>query len=110
MPLFEYRCADCQKRFTLLVGMSAEATALECPHCKSAQVSKLISRPAKFRTEQGRVDEIADRIDTVGEDSAEMSGLIRDLGHAMDEDMADELEELYDADMTDSTATAPEAQ
>lgn len=78
-----------------------ETSSSNCPKCGSSEVHKLVSRPAKFRTEDGRVDEIADRLESMSDadDSLAMRDLVRELGHAMDDDMADEMEELYEADM-----------
>ncbi len=33
MPLYEYECAKCKERFTLLQGFSAAKTGYECPKC-----------------------------------------------------------------------------
>jgi putative FmdB family regulatory protein len=40
MPLYEYRCADCQHDFELLVR---EQTVLACPSCKSTHLEKQLS-------------------------------------------------------------------
>jgi len=41
MPIFEYRCKDCDRPFEQIVPRyDSEAT---CPHCKSAQVEKQLS-------------------------------------------------------------------
>jgi putative FmdB family regulatory protein len=40
MPLFEYVCRDCQRRFEALVRPSAEP---ECPTCKGKDLSRLLS-------------------------------------------------------------------
>lgn len=44
MPIFEYACKSCGKEFEALVRPNSEAPA--CPACKSAELEKLISRPA----------------------------------------------------------------
>lgn len=44
MPIFEYRCADCQTRFERLVRAG---TAVQCPMCESGQVVKQLSVIAK---------------------------------------------------------------
>lgn len=41
MPLFEYQCADCGKKFEELVLNSSQAVA--CPECNSENVSKQMS-------------------------------------------------------------------
>lgn len=101
VPIFEFLCQGCGKKFATLVGMTAEADDEACPHCGSKSTRRLVSRIAKFRTEDGRIDELADRFETLGEpDSPEqMRELVKDMGRAMDDDMADEMEEMFEADM-----------
>ena len=43
MPIYDYRCCDCQKTFELLVRSS---TVPACPACSSQQLEKLVSKPA----------------------------------------------------------------
>lgn len=101
MPIFEFRCASCNSKFSTLVGMVAGASDVSCPKCGSAQVGKLVSRPAKFRSEDDRIDEVADRLEATGDDLAgsEMRSLMREMGHAMDDGVADDMEEMFEADM-----------
>ncbi|MCI4445799.1 MAG: zinc ribbon domain-containing protein [Candidatus Aminicenantes bacterium] len=42
MPIYEYVCLKCQKRFEQLVTNRQEEKAV-CPYCQSEQVKKLIS-------------------------------------------------------------------
>lgn len=44
MPIFEYACKSCGKDFEALVRPNAAPPA--CPACQSADLEKLISRPA----------------------------------------------------------------
>jgi putative FmdB family regulatory protein len=41
MPLFEYKCDDCDTKFEELVTNSEQSVV--CPDCKSAKVSKQLS-------------------------------------------------------------------
>lgn len=41
MPIFEYECSDCKKKFEELVNASDAKP--ECPACKSANTRKLLS-------------------------------------------------------------------
>lgn len=43
MPIFEYECTSCGKRFDKLVRSTAAATEVECPECRSREVRKQIS-------------------------------------------------------------------
>jgi len=101
MPIYEYRCDACRKRFSLLVGMTAEPDEEKCPHCGSPTITKLVSRFYRYRSEDDRIDELADTLETMGEpdDPKEMRRIVREMGKAMDEDMSEEMEELFEADM-----------
>ncbi len=101
MPVFEYRCQDCRGKFQTLVGMVAEADDEKCPKCGSLNTAKLVSRFARFRNEDDRVDELADRLENMGEPDSpsQMRDVMRELGKALDEDASDEMEEMFEADM-----------
>ena len=102
VPIFEFRCPQCGRKYRTLVGMTSEPDDTKCPQCGFSETSKLVSRPGKFRTEDARLDEIADRLENISdhESASEMRGVVRELGKAMDEDVSDELEDLFDADMS----------
>lgn len=104
MPIYEFRCPDCGTKFSTLVGMTAEADNTDCPKCGSARAARLVSRFVRGRNEDGRIDEIADNLELFGEPESahEMRSLVRDMGKAMDDDMADEMEEMFEADMEGS--------
>ena len=42
MPIYEYRCRDCDATFEMLVRAGVAVT---CPHCSSPLLDKLISAP-----------------------------------------------------------------
>jgi putative FmdB family regulatory protein len=42
MPMFEYRCQDCEQEFEAFV--TAQRTA-ECPSCRGANLAKRLSSP-----------------------------------------------------------------
>ena len=101
MPIFEFRCESCGAKFATLVGMVSGASDVTCPKCSSEKVGKLVSRPAKFRNEDARIDEVADRLEATDDygSGGQMRGLMREMGHAMDDDVADDMEEMFEADM-----------
>lgn len=101
MPVFEYQCGDCGRKCSLLIGVVMEPDDEVCPHCGSRKVERLVSRFRRGRTEDDRLDELADRFETMDEpgSSAETRAALREVGKAMDEDFSDEMEEIYEADM-----------
>ena len=50
MPIYEYACTPCGKVFEELVVRRSDADEVACPKCKSAEVSRLMSRPAAARS------------------------------------------------------------
>jgi putative FmdB family regulatory protein len=43
MPVYEYRCEDCNERFELFVRSSSQKMNPSCPKCGSHRVRKAIS-------------------------------------------------------------------
>jgi hypothetical protein len=64
----------------------------------------LISRFCRGRSEDQRLDEIADKIDQFGEpqDPVELRKFVREMGKAMDDDASDDLEEMLEADIAEN--------
>jgi len=101
VPVYEYRCGECKRKFSALIGMVAEPDEEKCPHCGSTSTVKLISRFARFRNEDDRVDELADKLEGMSEPetTSEMRQMMREMGKAMDEDVSDEMEEMFESEM-----------
>ena len=47
MPLYEYACQECEQSFEALVSNGEK---VECPHCQSEKLERLLSVPARPRT------------------------------------------------------------
>jgi len=78
VPLFEYRCNECGRRFSLLLGVTGEKAELRCPRCGSRKATKLISRIAPISREEdlddlgeSDLDEGEEEFGDYGEDSEE---------------------------------------
>ncbi|HEY3782749.1 MAG TPA: zinc ribbon domain-containing protein [Fimbriimonadaceae bacterium] len=101
MPIYEYRCEDCNKKFSALIGMTAEPDNEKCPHCGGTHSKRLISRFARLRSEDDKIDEIADGLEIMGEPDSptKMRSMVREMGKAMDDDMSADMEEMFEADM-----------
>ena len=101
VPVFEFRCQNCGKKVTLLVGVTSDSGDDVCPACGGTNLEKLVSRFKRGRSEDARVDELADRLETMGEPDSpsQMRELVREMGKAMDDDMSDDMEEMFESDM-----------
>ncbi|MCB0201617.1 MAG: zinc ribbon domain-containing protein [Anaerolineae bacterium] len=62
MPIYEYRCADCRRRVSVWWRTYSDAEAGDpvCPRCGGTQLSRLVSRVAVLRSEESRLDDMAD--------------------------------------------------
>ena len=103
MPLFEFRCLDCEKQFTFLSGVIAENSAAKCPRCGSEQLKKLISRVARGRDDDARLDAMADKLENSDfDDERAVRRFAREMGREMGgetgEDMSDEIEAMIEAE------------
>jgi putative FmdB family regulatory protein len=103
MPLYEYRCQECERKFTYLVGMIADNPDPKCPRCGSKELKKLISRVARVRSEDEMLDSLTDP-SKIG-DLDDPAGLRRwarqmgkELSGEMGEDISEELEEMIEAE------------
>ncbi len=43
MPIYEYKCSDCNSIFEVLTTSSKDAEKVQCNKCKSEKVSKVLS-------------------------------------------------------------------
>jgi len=101
VPIYEYDCRACGKRFSLLIGMVAQPDEEACPHCGSGQISRRVSRFRRLRSEDEKIDEISERIERMGEPetAGQMRDLVRDLGDAGDDGLGEDLEEMLEMDL-----------
>lgn len=102
MPIFEYTCDDCGKRFSALVGVLAGARPPACPTCGSNALTKMVSRFARVRSEDDAMDALADEAayGDIENDPKAMRKFVRDMGSAMDEDLGEDFEAALEEEMS----------
>jgi putative FmdB family regulatory protein len=110
MPVFEYRCTACRKRFSLLVGVVAGGSEARCPACGGVELRKLISRFAVTRSEEELLDDLADP-DRIGdlEDPRQMMQWVKRMGKEMGEEMGDDFEEMIEEAAREEESASDEA-
>jgi putative FmdB family regulatory protein len=100
MPIYEYRCEKCRRKTTLLTLRVSEAIDPVCEHCGSRTLRRLMSRFATIRSEEDRVDALADpgALGDVDEnDPKSMARFMRKMGKELGEDVAgDDFDEMVD--------------
>lgn len=100
MPIYEYRCQDCRRRVSLFYRSYA---AIEdepvCPRCGGTSLSRVISRVAVVRSEDGRLDDLADPSmlgDLDENDPKSLGRWMRKMSAEAGEDMPQEFDEVID--------------
>jgi len=96
MPIYEYRCDACKRRFSALVGVVAGDAQVACPRCGGVKLTKLMSRFASFRadTDLDNLDDLED----IGDDPGAAPRWARKMGSEFGEDLGDDVESALDDD------------
>ncbi len=99
MPIYEYLCRDCGRVSTYLVMNLREAFHPACQRCQGPKMTKLISRVARVRSEENRLESLADpsRLGGIDEnDPASMARWMKRMGKEMGEDLGGDLDAMVD--------------
>jgi len=107
VPLYEFRCNQCGKVFTFLVGVVADNTDPYCPRCGSTQLTKLISRIRAHLSEETRLDNLASSFENLDisdnpsprELRSVMRRLTSALGDEVDREVIDEMEAAMEEEL-----------
>ena len=99
MPIYEYYCHDCRHKVSLLWRSFADAETCEaiCPRCGGRHLDRRISRVAVVRSEDSRMDDLADLGDLDGLDENDPKSLARFMRKMADEtgeDLGAEFDEV----------------
>ena len=99
MPIYEYRCTSCRRKVTVLTLRASETVDPQCDHCGSRDLTRLMSRFAMVRSEDSRMDDLADpsSLDGLDEnDPKSMARWMRKMGKELGEDAGDDFDEMVD--------------
>ena len=99
MPIYEYRCNKCKKKVSVLTLRVSEEVNPECDRCGSKNLSRLMSRFATVKSEEARLDALADPSNLSGldeNDPKSMARWMRKMGKELGEDAGDDFDEMVD--------------
>lgn len=99
MPIYEYGCYDCRKRVNIFFRSFADIETKEavCPRCQGTNLKRLVSRVAFVRSEESRLENLADPSSLAGldeNDPRSMARWMRKMSSEMGEDLGDEFNEV----------------
>ena len=105
MPIYEYRCQDCRKRNSFLI-LTSKAPVPSCKHCQSTNLERIMSRFAAPKSEEARMEALADPSnfgDLDESDPQSMARFMKKMGREMGEDLGEDMDEAMDGMETDAT-------
>ncbi len=103
MPIYEYRCAACGRKTTIVTLSVKAAVEPKCGHCGGTDLRKLVSRVAVRRSEESRLESLADPSSLAGLDENDpksvakwMKKMGREMGEEAGEDFDEEVEKAME--------------
>jgi hypothetical protein len=88
---------NCGKRFDLFMTYHEYgANPVHCPHCKSDQVQRRIGRVRVARSEDSRLESMADpsSLEGLEDDPRALGRMMRQMSHEMGEELGPEFDEV----------------
>ena len=100
MPLYEYRCQDCRKKFDARLSYSEyDAYIPVCPVCGSKNASRIIRAVRVATNDITRLADMADpaSMDALDEDPRKLGKMMRDMREQVGaDDLPGEFDEVVD--------------
>jgi putative FmdB family regulatory protein len=101
MPIYEYQCRKCRRRVTIFLRSISDVEAVKpkCTHCGHDELERLVSRVAVLKSEDARLDAMADSMDFGDLDENDPSSIARwmkKMSAEVGEDLGDEFHEAVD--------------
>ncbi len=99
MPVYQYRCLNCKKRFEIFLSYKEYGVkSVSCPHCHSDQVQRRIGRIRIAKSEESRLESLSDPsgLEGIENDPRALGKMMRKMGNEMGEDVGPEFDEVVD--------------
>jgi putative FmdB family regulatory protein len=105
MPIYEYECHDCRRRVSLLVRSLSSPEPPACPRCGSTALSRLMSRFATVKSEEARLESLAEGGglgDLDENDPTSVARFMKKMGKEFGDELGDDFDSAVDEAMTDA--------
>ena len=99
MPNYEYRCLNCNRKFEVYISYSDYGKhKTECTYCESAKVQRRVGRLRFARSEESRLESLADpsNLEGLEDDPESLARMMRQMSNEMGEDLGPEFDEVVD--------------
>lgn len=105
MPIYEYECHDCRRAVSLLVLRPSAAPVPTCPRCGGKALTRLMSRFATVKSEEARLDALADSGsfgDVDENDPGSVARFMKKMGKEFGDDIGDDFDSAVDEAMAET--------
>jgi putative FmdB family regulatory protein len=102
MPIYEFECLDCHRKTTALVMSRERIAEVRCRKCGSANLEKPFSRFATPKSEEARLESLADpsAIGDIDEDDPKsVARFMKRMGQEMGEDFGEDIDQAIEEEM-----------
>lgn len=99
MPIYEYLCQACSGRFQKLVRGFEDPPGLVCPRCQSDRIQRAISQFATIKSEEARIEALADPSNFAGLDEHDPRSIAqwaRRMGKELGSEAGEDWDEMVD--------------
>ncbi len=99
MPLYEFRCLECKKRFEVFMTYAEYGNkSVTCKHCGSDNVTRKIGRIRIAKSEDSRLDDFTDpsSLEGLEDDPKALGKMMRRMSGELGEEMPPEFDEVVD--------------
>jgi len=108
MPIYEYQCKECGKISEFLLIKTDPTFIPQCKRCKSKKMTRVLSRVKVVRSEESRMESLADPSKWGGfdeKDPKSMAKWMKRMGKEMGEDMGEDVDQIVDEAMEEERAS-----
>ncbi|HBF40290.1 MAG TPA: hypothetical protein DDW19_00480 [Anaerolineaceae bacterium] len=97
MPVYEFKCTNCQKPFEIRLSFAEyDSATVVCPHCGSKNVRRRIRRVAVAGGDRAHLEAMADpmAMNALENDPRALGRMMREMSSQVGEDMGGEFNEV----------------
>lgn len=102
MPIYEYRCQDCQRVSSFLILNLNDPFTPVCESCGSRSLERILSRVHVRLSEDTRLERLADPAQWAGmddQDPKSVARMLKKMGQELGEDFPGEVEQIVEEAM-----------
>lgn len=100
MPTYDFICNSCSQRFDVFLTYADYGRVpVHCSHCDSADVRRRMTKVRIAKSEEGRMESLADNLggfEGLEENPAELGRMMKRMGREMGEELPAEFDEVVD--------------